>query len=106
MAGITATGAGAGTIGITGTGAAGNYLTSFRDALFWAQTRNPAPYTSLWIPGSRGRCAPRNDGIRQARDAGLFSFERSCAIKGHEPRLPGEPAMKTWIGAITLMAVL
>ena len=42
---------------------------SFRDAPSWAQTRNPcqrlegADATSrLWIPGSRRRGAPRNDG--------------------------------------------
>jgi hypothetical protein len=63
-------------------------------------------HAPLRIPGSRGRRAPRNDGIEQARHAGLFCFGLTCAIEGEQPFNDGEPAMRIWIGAITLMALL
>jgi hypothetical protein len=44
--------------------------------------------------------------IEQARDAGLFCFAPRCAIEGGQPCAPGEPAMKIWIGAMTLMGLL
>jgi hypothetical protein len=70
-----------------------------------AQTRNPerAQVSGFRV---RARGAPRNDGIEQARDAGLFCFGPTCAIEGGQPGDGGEPAMRIRIGAMTLMAVL